>query len=110
VTAPIYVDVTLPAGVSATIPVPAGHAGFVYPFEGDVVVSGDANDRALARGELGVLTDGASVTLRGGESGGRALVVAGKPLGEPIAQHGPFVMNTAAEIEQAIRDYQAGRF
>jgi redox-sensitive bicupin YhaK (pirin superfamily) len=52
-------------------------------------------------------SDGLTLSATG-ES--RALLIAGKPLGEPIAQYGPFVMNTQQEIEQAIRDYQAGRF
>ncbi len=50
------------------------------------------------------------VTLGGGEDGGRAILVAGRPIGEPIARHGPFVMNTREEIVQAFRDYEAGRF
>ncbi len=104
-TDPLYVDVVLPAGVSATIPIPRGHAGFAYPFEGDVLVG----DWKLVRGELGVLHDGDELVLRAGDAPARVLVVAGKPLGEPVVQYGPFVMNTPEQIEQAIRDFQAGK-
>jgi redox-sensitive bicupin YhaK (pirin superfamily) len=105
-TAPIFVEVVLPEGGEATIPIPRGHEGFVYPFEGSVVVG----DRTLARGELAVLGDGDDVRLVSNGKAARALVVAGKPLNEPVVQHGPFVMNTAAEIREAIRDFQRGAF
>jgi quercetin 2,3-dioxygenase len=106
-TEPVYVDVVLPAGTSATIPVPKGHHGFVYPFEGESIVAGG---KALVRGELGVLGDGDSIVLEAKGGATRALVVAGKPLGEPIEQYGPFVMNTAEELEQAISDFRSGKF
>jgi redox-sensitive bicupin YhaK (pirin superfamily) len=105
-TDPIYADVTIPPGASASIPIPSGHAGFVYPFENDVFVG----ERKLARGELAVLTDGDTVELRAGDDAARVLVIAGKPLAEPVVQYGPFVMNTPGEIEDAIRDFQAGKF
>jgi redox-sensitive bicupin YhaK (pirin superfamily) len=106
-TEPVYVDVVLPAGTSATIPVPKGHHGFVYPFDGESIVAGG---KTLVRGELGVLTDGDSIVLEATGGRARALLVAGKPLGEPIAQYGPFVMNTQGELEQAIVDFQSGKF
>jgi quercetin 2,3-dioxygenase len=105
-TAPIFVEVVLPAGGEATIPVPRGHEGFVYPFDGAIVIG----DRALARGELGVLGEGDVVELRSASGPARALVVAGKPLNEPVVQHGPFVMNTTAEVRQAIVEFQSGAF
>jgi quercetin 2,3-dioxygenase len=107
VTEPIYVDVTLPLDASVSIPIPRGHAVFVYPFEGDVVV-GDG--KTLVRGELGVLGDGDSVRVVARDAGARALVIAGKPLKEPVVQYGPFVMNTTNEIAEAIRDFEAGKF
>ena len=109
-TAPIFIEVVLPAGTEATIPVPRGHEGFIYPFAGGVLVGEDGAERALARGELAVLGDGEHVRLRSQGEAARALVVAGKPLNEPVVKHGPFVMNTTAEIRQAIVDFQRGAF
>ncbi len=107
---PLYLDVGLPAGARVQVPVPAGHAGFFYPFEGAVMLGPDGSAKPAADSEIALLSDGDSVTLGGGESGGRGILVAGRPIGEPIARHGPFVMNTREEIIQAFRDYEAGRF
>lgn len=109
-TEPIYLDVELAAGASAELPVPASHQGFVVPLLGDVVVGPAAREHHLVRGELGVMTSGDGVRLRAKDDAARALVIAGKPLGEPVVQHGPFVMSTMEEIKQAVRDFQAGRF
>jgi quercetin 2,3-dioxygenase len=111
-TEPVYLDVEIPAGAEANIPLPEGHEGFVYPFEGDVVAGRPAQERTLKRGGLGVLTHGAGgIRLRATEgAAARALVVAGKPIGEPVVQYGPFVMTTPEELEQAVRDFQAGKF
>lgn len=106
-TEPVFVDVVLPAGTSATISVPEGHHGFVYPFEGEAMLAGG---KTLVRGELGVLGDGDSIVLEAKGGATRALVVAGRPIHEPIAQYGPFVMNTADELEQAISDFRSGKF
>ncbi len=108
---PLYVDVGLPAGVAVEIAVPAGHAAFLYPFEGVLMVEADDTARPVADSEIAVLSDGDSVTLVGGaDAGGRGILVAGRPIGEPIARHGPFVMNTREELVQAFRDYETGRF
>ena len=64
----------------------------------------------LVRDELGVLSGGDAVTLKADENDARFLLIAGKPLGEPVARGGPFVMNTRAEIQQAFEDYAQGRF
>lgn len=107
-TEPIYLDVTLPPGQTFEQPLPPGHNAFVYVFGGAADVAGTevpvermailANDPAF---------DG--VRLRAvGEVPARVLVVAGRPLNEPIVQYGPFVMNTEAEIHQAFQDFQAG--
>ena len=105
-TDPLYLDVTLPENASAEIPVPAGHAAFAYVYDGAARIGG----RAIARGELAVLGAGARVELAAEAGGGRLILVAGKPLEEPIAKYGPFVMNDYQEIRQAVLDYQAGRF
>ena len=105
-TEPVYVDLRLPAGVEATVPLPAAHNAFLYVYEGDAVVGEDA--RELPFRAAGLLTPGERVTIRAGAAGARMLLLAGRPIGEPVVQYGPFVMNTSQEIQQAIRDYQAG--
>jgi redox-sensitive bicupin YhaK (pirin superfamily) len=109
-TAPLYLDLALPAGSTARIAVPRGHHAFVYPFVGAVEVRADARDTALARGTLGVLGEGDAVTLQAGAADTRVLLVAGRPLQEPVARYGPFVMNTDDELRQAFADFRAGRF
>jgi quercetin 2,3-dioxygenase len=107
-TDPLYFDVELPADASFTHPIHAGYHAFVYPFEGSVDVGPAGASKRLPTHSAGVLSDGDTVTLTGGPGGGRMILLAGKPLLEPIVQYGPFVMNTREEIEQAIRDYQSG--
>jgi redox-sensitive bicupin YhaK (pirin superfamily) len=106
-TAPLYLDLSLDAGAAVTIPVPADHAAFAYIFEGAVTIS-DA-EVALPAGHLATLGDGDAVTFKA-TSASRLLLLAGRPLNEPIAHYGPFVMNSEAEIHQAIDDYRADRF
>jgi len=108
-TAPLYLDIELPAGASVTVPTPSGHSAFVYVFEGGVAIGPAAASRELDTHHVGILADGNEVTLTGGAAGGRLLLLAGRPLREPVVQYGPFVMNTREEIEQAIRDYQSGQ-
>jgi len=107
-TDPNFFDFTLPKGARLELPVPAGHSAFVYPFEGDVAVGEPARD--VARGSIALLGDGERVVLAAPKGQARALLVAGRPLHEPVARYGPFVMNTQSEIRQAIVDFQAGRF
>jgi redox-sensitive bicupin YhaK (pirin superfamily) len=107
-TEPFYADIELPAGANVTVPIAAGHNAFVYAFEGSVRVGAAQAAKELATHHTGILSDGDDVTLTGGPSGGRALLLAGRPLREPVVQYGPFVMNTREEIEQAIEDYQSG--
>lgn len=107
-TQPLYLDVRLPANTSVTIPVTSGHNAFVYAFEGRVEVGADRKE--LVRGDLGVLTTDGDVTVRAAEVPTSVIVVAGRPIGEPVVKYGPFVMNTRAEIVQAVEDYNAGRF
>lgn len=107
-TDPLYFDVELPAGASFIHPIAKGYHAFVYPFEGSVDVGPPGATKRLPTHSAGVLTDGEGVTLTGGPDGGRAILLAGRPLLEPIVQYGPFVMNTREEVEQAIRDYQNG--
>jgi len=106
-TAPLFFDVSLPAGGRFTHRLPAEHSAFLYPYEGRLAV-GEAG-RPLAAHDAGVLSPGEQVVVSAGEAGARFLLLAAHPLREPIVQYGPFVMNTREEIEQAISDYQNGR-
>jgi hypothetical protein len=105
-TAPTYLDIELPAGASAAIELPPEQSAFAYPFEGEAYIG----NRLVARGNLAVLGDGTRLVLATKAAPARVLVVAGQPLHEPVARYGPFVMNTQAQIRQAIADYQAGQF
>jgi hypothetical protein len=104
-TDPLFVEVSLRAGGRCRLAVPAGHSAFVYAYEGEALIEG----RALGPQQAGVLGDGDHVDLAAGPEDVRAILVAGRPLGEPVAQYGPFVMNTREEIEQALEDYRLGR-
>jgi len=88
------------------VPVPADYNAFLYAYEGDVNV-GEVG-MPLPHRAAGVLSGGDAVRLEAGPAGARVLLLAGKPIGEPVVQYGPFVMNTREEIEQAIADFQAG--
>ena len=106
-TEPLYYDLRLPATGSAVIPIPRGHNAFLYVYDGDAVVGEDA--RPLPFRAAGLLTPGDDVRIEAGPRGVQLLLLAGKPIGEPVVQYGPFVMNTVQEIECAIVDYQSGR-
>jgi hypothetical protein len=106
-TQPIFLDISLAAGASAAIPLPEGHNAFVYVFEGEAAVGDDGE--ALGKGRIGVLSNGEAVKLAS-KGGARLILVAGKPLREPVAKYGPFVMNTEAELRQAFADFRAGKF
>lgn len=107
-TAPVYFDVQLPANAVFEHELPPGHNAFLYVYEGDVSVGADLANM-LPRRSAGVLSDGDALTVAAAGEGTRFILLAAQPLNEPVAQYGPFVMNTMAEIEQAVRDYQAGR-
>jgi len=109
-TDPTYLDVALPAGARFEHALPPEHAGFVYVFDGALTVGAGAGAETVRRGELAVLGPGKRAALSAAGEPGRAILVAGRPLNEPIAKYGPFVMNTEMEIVQAIRDYQSGKF
>tara|TARA_Y100001001_G_scaffold38169_1_gene32262 strand:- start:2320 stop:3168 length:849 start_codon:yes stop_codon:yes gene_type:complete len=105
-TQPVYADIHLESGASVTLPVPEGHNAMLYLYEGTASLV----DNALQRSAANILGDnGDRIALTAGESGARLLLIAGKPIGEPVVQYGPFVMNTREEIEQTLRDYRDGR-
>ena len=106
-TEPLYLDIDIPAGGLFSTAIPATHNAFVYVYRGAVTIDGTA----LGENRMGILantplSDGVALSAT---APAKAILVAGKPLGEPIVQHGPFVMNTKEEIYQAIKDFQEGR-
>jgi redox-sensitive bicupin YhaK (pirin superfamily) len=106
-TEPLFVDLQLQPGERFEQALPAGHNALLYLYEGELHVG--AAPRALPRSAAGLLGDGDGVVVEAGAHGARVLLLAGKPLREPVAQWGPFVMNTPEELEQAVRDYRDGR-
>lgn len=106
-TDPTLLDLALPQGASLALPVSRGHNVFLYAFEGEAAV-GEAATR-LPRGSIAVLGEGDGVLIAAPKSATRVLLAAGRPLNEPVARYGPFVMNTPDQIRQALLDYQLGR-
>jgi redox-sensitive bicupin YhaK (pirin superfamily) len=107
-TEPLYLDIELPEGASFEQPLPRGHNAFIYVFRGDVVIEG----KGVGQARMAILDNAEQadgVRIKAGTAS-RLLLIAGRPLNEPIAQYGPFVMNTQAELFQAVEDFRAGRF
>jgi redox-sensitive bicupin YhaK (pirin superfamily) len=102
-----YFDLTLPDGASFEETLSREHAGFVVVHSGAIAFPDGRDVDALGLAELGA-GDAVRFAAKGGPA--RVLLIAGKPIGEPVAWHGPFVMNTRDELVQAFEDYQAGRF
>jgi quercetin 2,3-dioxygenase len=114
-TEPLYLDLLFPAaGASFSQPLPAAHNAFVFVYRGSVnVVDACGQATTVPANRMAILANGGDgVTLQadsGSSTPARALLIAGQPLGEPIAQYGPFVMNTRAELMQAVEDFNQGR-
>ncbi|HZM33024.1 MAG TPA: pirin family protein [Burkholderiales bacterium] len=104
-TDPYYFDVRLEPRATFEAALPSGHNAFVYAYEGEAQVGG----KVLPHRAAGILTEGDAVIIHSA-TGAKLLLLAGRPIREPVVQYGPFVMNTREEIEQAILDYQAGAF
>src|SRR5215469_1738669 len=114
-TDPTYLDVAIEPGAEFVQSLPRDYAAFLYVFEGALQVGTAADAKTLGDHELAVLTDGGEVRLKGVSAGAdgrtaRAILVAGRPLREPVAKYGPFVMNTREELQQAFEDFQSGKF
>jgi redox-sensitive bicupin YhaK (pirin superfamily) len=107
-TEPTYFDVTLDPQGAFAVSLEENHTSFAYVFEGEVSFGDEAT--LVKQGQLAVFSTGAGLKAAGGAAGGRFILLAGKPLKEPIAQYGPFVMNTMDEIRQAVTDFQDGKF
>ena len=107
-TEPFYLDIELAAGASFEQHLPPGHNAFLYVFRGEVTVEG----KGVPSARMAILTnpEGADGVRIKAADPTRVLLIAGRPLGEPIAQYGPFVMNTQAELQQAVEDFRAGKF
>jgi quercetin 2,3-dioxygenase len=108
-TDPLYLDIELPPQGRFEHPVAAGHTVFAYVYEGSVAVGPDGAGKTLPAQAAGVLAAGDRVVVHAGANGARLILLAARPLREPIVQYGPFVMNTREEIEQALSDYQSGK-
>jgi hypothetical protein len=105
-TDPTYLDVALPSGTRFVHDLPEDYTAFAYVYDGAARI----DTETVRRGELAVLGPGERIEIAAdGPEGARLILVAGRPLGEPIAKYGPFVMNTEAELRQAFADYRAGR-
>jgi redox-sensitive bicupin YhaK (pirin superfamily) len=108
-TEPLYLDIHLPAGATFSTAIPNTHNAFVYVYRGSVEV-----DNTLVECKrMGILSNSPvadGITLTAHNNNTRLILIAGKPLHQPIVQYGPFVMNTVEEIQQAIDDYRNGNF
>jgi quercetin 2,3-dioxygenase len=109
-TDPVYLDIALDAGNGWEYSLPEGHSAFAYVFEGAANVGEGDDARRLDTHEMAVLSGGDVFKVAAAGKDARLILVAGRPLREPVARYGPFVMNTKQEIMQAFVDFQEGRF
>ena len=105
----LYIDVRLWAGGHFAQALPPGHNAFIYAYEGSPAIGPQGDQRLLGAQDAGVLGAGDSVEIRAADGPVRFLLLAARPLGEPVVQHGPFVMNSREEIEQAVADFRNNR-
>ena len=108
-TEPLFLNVRLPVGGHFNLSINTGHNAFVYPYEGQVEIGPANQGRPLESQSAGVLSPGDYLEIQAGDQATAFLLLAARPIREPIAQYGPFVMNTREEIEQAIADYKNGQ-
>jgi quercetin 2,3-dioxygenase len=108
-TDPLYLDARLPPGVAFSAPIAASHNAFLYAYEGSAAIGPAGAAKPLPHRAAGILSEGDNVRVHAGAEGVCFLLLAAKPIREPVVQYGPFVMNTREEIEQALADYRSGR-
>ena len=108
-TQPLYADIHLAANGQVEVPVAQELSGLVYLYEGTAELETESGPENLARSSAQILSDGDSIRLAAGAEGARILLIAGRPIGEPVVQYGPFVMNSREEIEQTLQDFRDGR-
>lgn len=109
-TDPLYLDIALARDGVWALDLPIGHNAFVYVYEGEISVGQGKDARPVETHALGVLGGGERLSLHAAADGARLILVSGRPLGEPVARQGPFVMNTREELMQAFVDFKEGRF
>jgi len=108
-TEPLYLDVSLDANTAFSESIPELHNAFVYVIQGSLRLENEQGEKISAtRDQLAILSQGTAIELESQEQPARFLLIAGKPIGEPIARSGPFVMNSQEELQQAYMDYQSG--
>ena len=109
---PTYLDISIPPKVNFSHPIQRGHAAFAYVFEGQGIfgMNGEQKEKTVNHSRLVVFADGDYIQANTSDQPMRFLLISGKPLNEPIARYGPFVMNTQPEIEQALEDLKNGTF
>jgi len=108
-TDPLYLDVSLDANTAFSESIPERHNAFVYVIQGSIRLEDEQGEKiSVIRDQLAILSQGIAIELESQEQPARFLLIAGKPIGEPIARSGPFVMNNQEELQQAYLDYQSG--
>ena len=108
-TDPLYLDIHFSEQQTCTQNIPVGHNAFVYVYRGSLAVQSAQSAETVPLQRMAILSNGGDGVVLQGQVGTRALLITGQPLHEPIAQYGPFVMNTREELMQAVEDFQAGR-
>jgi hypothetical protein len=108
-TEPFYADVTLTENSHFEENLPANHNAFIYVIDGDIQIPNEqADTQRITHGQLAVLSAGERLKLNAGAQGARFLLLAARPIKEPVARGGPFVMNTRAEVLRAFEDFSGG--
>ena len=110
-TKPVFFDIELPGATVFNEPIPEEFNAFLFVYSGDIsVISEDLQSRPAGSGTLSIIEQGDGIKFKSGDAGAKLLLIAAKPLHEPVVRAGPFVMNTRQQINQAIEDYNLGQF